>query len=60
MPAAKANKHTMIGIRMPLQLRKRIKAAAAAEGRNESGFARYHLSTAAEKTLERHLAKHPQ
>jgi len=45
------NETTLLGIRIPEQLRARIKEAAAREERTESSFARYYLGLAADEVL---------
>jgi predicted transcriptional regulator len=40
---------TILGIRLEPALREKIKALAAADGRTESGFARYHLARIVEE-----------
>ena len=42
---------TMLGIKIPANLRERIKAAATKEHRTESSFARFYLEKAADEIL---------
>jgi uncharacterized protein (DUF1778 family) len=43
--------NTFLGIRVPDDLREKIRAAAKLEDRTESSFARFHLSRAADVIL---------
>ena len=45
------NDAAQIGVRVSTALKERIKTAARAEARPESGFARYHLARAADAAL---------
>jgi hypothetical protein len=51
MKTKRKPKPTILAIKMIPALRKRIRAAAAASEQTESGFARLHLSAAAETIL---------
>jgi uncharacterized protein (DUF1778 family) len=42
---------TTLGIRIPDEIRSKIKEAAKIEGRTESGFARFYLSKAADAVI---------
>lgn len=46
-----ATDNTILGVRMPTDLRERLKEAARREDRTESSFARYYLSKAADRSL---------
>lgn len=49
---------TILGIRLDPEFRDRLKALAAADGRTESGFARFHLARIVEeKESELEVAK---
>lgn len=48
MTAATEQETTILGVRLPNDLREKIKEAAIAEHRTESGFARFHLAAAVE------------
>ena len=45
------NDAAQIGVRVSTALKERVKAAAKAEERTESGFTRYHLARAADAVL---------
>ena len=45
------NDAAQIGVRVSTALKERIKTAARAEERTESGFTRYHLAKAADAVL---------
>jgi uncharacterized protein (DUF1778 family) len=45
---------TILAVRIPTDLRERIKSAAARDHRTESSFARYHLERAADEVLAAH------
>lgn len=51
LPKQEPSAPTMLGIRIPEDLRAKIKEAARLEGRTESSFARFYLSKAADKSL---------
>ena len=47
---------TTLGIRIPEDLRAKIREAARMESRTESSFARYYLSRAADAVIAEHVA----
>jgi uncharacterized protein (DUF1778 family) len=50
-PTTDNTEATILGIRIPEELRTKIKEAAAREERTESSFARYYLGRAADEVL---------
>lgn len=52
--------NTFLGIRVPDDLREKIRAASKAEDRTESSFARFHLSRAADAVLRGEAMKPKQ
>jgi uncharacterized protein (DUF1778 family) len=50
-PTTENTEATILGIRIPEELRGKIKEAAAREERTESSFARYYLGRAADEVL---------
>jgi len=48
---------TVFGIRMPDELRAKVREAARIEGRTESNFARFYLTKAADQVITEHTTE---